>query len=144
MKTLTTTIIILALSFGAFSCKSTSQAKSTTETIPNGDKKNPSEKTDQKDMTYDMIISFISKASGIDSKVKTSVDTALETFNKTNKTDIKPEIVHWGREGELDYNFVLKNLSTKQKKAFIGSMKEVVGSSDMAQFTFDQKSVHKR
>ena len=51
MKTLTTTIIILALSFGAFSCKSTSKAKSTTETIPNGDKKTPSEKTDQKEET---------------------------------------------------------------------------------------------
>ena len=142
MKTLTALTLILTL--GVYSCKSTSQAKSTTETVPNGDKKETAEKTDEKDKVYDMIISFISKGEGIDRDLKTKVDTVLENFNKTSKTDIKPEIIGWGREGEVDYNFNLKNLSTKQKKAFISSIEETVGSTDMAHITFNQKSVHKR
>ena len=144
MKTITVSTIIIAIMLTAFSCKSTSQAKSTTETVPNGDKTTSLGKTDPKNMTYDMIISFISKASGIDRPLKEKVDTAIENFNKKNKTDIKPEILGWGREGEVDYNFLFKNLSTQQKKSFITSMEETVGSTDMVHITFNQKSVHKR
>jgi len=135
MKTITTTAIIFALTLSAFSCKSTSKAES---------KNTSTAQTDLKDMIYDVIISFISKASGIDQALKGKVDAALATFNKSNKAEIKPEITHWGREGETDYNFSLKNLSTKQKKAFITSMEEIVGDTDMAHITFNQKSVHKR
>ena len=142
MKTLTALTLILSL--GLYSCKSTSQAKSTTETVPNGDKNETTGKTEVKEKVYDMIISFISKGEGIDRDLKTKVDAVLENFNKTNKTDIKPEILGWGREGEVDYNFNLKNLSTKQKKTFISSIEETVGSTDMAHITFNQKSVHKR
>lgn len=142
MKTITALTLILSL--GVYSCKSTSQAKSTTETVPNEDNKETAGKTDEKDKVYDMIISFISKGAGIDSDLKSKVDVALKNFNNTNKTDLKPEIISWGREGEVDYNFILKNLSTKQKKAFISSIEETVGSTDMAHITFNQKSVHKR
>ena len=144
MKTITTSTIILALIMTTFSCKSTSQAKSTTETVPSGDKKTTPGKTDPKNMTYDMIISFISKASGIDRSLKEKVDAAIDSFNKKNKTAIKPEILGWGREGEVDYNFLFKNLSTQQKKDFITSMEETVGTTDMVHITFNQKSVHKR
>jgi len=142
MKTLTTLALILSL--GVYSCKSTSQAKSTTETVPNEDNKQTSTKMDDKDIIYDVIISFISKASGIDQELKTKVDVAIENFNKKNKTNIIPEIIGWGREGERDYNFILKNLSTEQKKEFISSIEDSVGSTDMAHITFNQKSVHKR
>ena len=142
MKTITT--LILILSVGIFSCKNSSQAMSSNETIPNPDKKDNTKKPENQEITYDMIISFISKGEGIDRKLKEAVDKSIATFNTEQKVKIKPELQMWGREGETDYNFILKNLSTKQKKDFISSMEETVGSTDMAHITFNQKSVHKR
>ena len=117
---------------------------SSNETIPNPDKKDNTKKPENQEITYDMIISFISKGEGIDRKLKEAVDKSIATFNTEQKVKIKPELQMWGREGETDYNFILKNLSTKQKKDFISSMEETVGSTDMAHITFNQKSVHKR
>ena len=91
-----------------------------------------------------MIVSFISKGEGIDHELKDKVDARIVLFNKENKTDIQPEIVGWGREGEKDYNFVLKNLSTEVHKKFVAAMEEEVKSTDMANITFNQPSVHKR
>jgi hypothetical protein len=135
---LITTITFISLS----ACKNSSEAMSTDNITPSS--KETTTRHDAADKTYDVIISFISMASGIDQKIKAKVDTAIAEFCKKNKVTIKPEIIPWGREGERDYNFVLKNLSTTQKKAFIGSMEEAVGSSNMAHITFNQKSVHKR
>ena len=135
MKKFATVTILLTVILSTFSCKSTSKSN---------EKESKTTQTDSKETIYDMNISFISKASGIDTALKIKVDNAIETFNKTNKTSIKPEIVHWGREGETDYDFTLKNLSTVQKKAFTSSIEETIGSSDMAHITFNKKSVHKR
>ena len=87
---------------------------------------------------YDMVISFISKGEGIDHKLKDKVDSYILSFNKENKIDISPIKKGWGREGEVDYNFTLKNLSTSQKKKFISSIKGIIGNTDMAHLTFNK------
>jgi len=138
MKTLT--LIVLIASASLFSCKSTPQAMGTDKITPT----NARNETAQKETIYDIIIMFISKASGIDSDLKAKIDTELATFNKEHNTDLKPEIVGWGREGERDYLFRTKNLSTKQKKQLIAQFKSAVGSSDMARIILNKKSVHKR
>lgn len=142
MKTIAALILIVTV--GLYSCKNSSQAMSSTETVPNADKKVSDGSQTTEKITYDMIVSFISKASGIDKALQAKVDAKIASFNIGNKTTIKPEIVTWGREGERDYLFVLKNLSTDKKKEFISSIEEVVGSSDMANITFNQKSRYKR
>ena len=132
--------IILAASISIASCKNSSKAMGSDKIEPTKSKKGKH----VQDLTYDVIISFISKGEGIDYKLKTKIDEAISTFNTKHKLKVKPNGSNWGREGETDYNFILKNLSTSQKKEFISSMEETVGSSDMANITFNQKSVHKR
>lgn len=133
MKILTGTVFILITSLIA--CKTPSKTLESTAS-----------KTEvtTKETVYDIIISFISKASGIDDALKTKVDTALSEFNKKHNTKIQPEIVTWGREGEKDYLILTKNLSTKQKKEIIAKFKIAIDSSDMAHIFLTKKSVHKR
>ncbi|PKP44811.1 MAG: hypothetical protein CVT95_10705, partial [Bacteroidetes bacterium HGW-Bacteroidetes-12] len=98
----------------------------------------------QEKIVFDMIISFISKGEGLDYKLVEKIDATINDFNTKNKTKVTPEIVNWGREGEKDYNFILKNLSTPLQKEFINSIEKAIGKTDMAHITFNHESVHKR
>jgi hypothetical protein len=138
MKTLTLTVIVASMTL--LSCKTPSKALTSEATAVT---KSTTEVT-TKETIYGIIISFISKASGIDAVIKTKIDADLSAFNKKHKTNIQPEIAPWGREGEKDYLFITKNLSTKQKKELIATFKAAIGSSDMAHLFLDKKSVHKR
>lgn len=133
--------IILAVSISMVACKNSSKAMGSDKIEPSGSDKIS---TPDKEPTYDMIISFISKGEGVDRKLKTKIDETIVAFNAKHKVRVKPNGLSWGREGETDYNLILKNLSTSQKKEFISSIEEIVGTSDMALITFNQKSVHKR
>ncbi len=136
MRILTLTALLFATTL--FSCKCTSHAtKTETAAVSN------TETTDQEN-TYDVIISFTSKAAGIDNSIKNKVDAIIADFNAKNGNKIEPEIVPWGREGEIDYLFLTKNLSTTEKKSFIAQVKESLGSSDTVFISFDKKAVHKR
>ena len=142
MKTLTFTILLASTIL--FSCKNSPKAMDSTSIVPSKTKTINQTKTAEKDIVYDVILSFISKASGIDHVLKEKIDDALAASNKKYGTTLKPEIVHWGREGEIDYLLITKNLSTKQMKELEGDIREAIGSSDMVHVTYNQKSVHKR
>lgn len=142
MKTITTLTLILLI---AFSCKSTSKPMNSDNPIPPPDVKTYTKGgSNQEKIIFDMIVSFISKGEGLDYKLVEKIDAAINDFNKKNKTKIAPEILSWGREGEKDYNFILKNLSTPLQKEFINRIEEAIGKTDMAHITFNQESVHKR
>jgi len=136
--------IILIATSSLFACKNSSKAMGTDKIESSDSKKNGDNVTQQEEVTYDMIISFISKGAGIDRDLKEKIDGVLKSFNEKNKTNLKPEILGWGREGEVDYNFIAKNLSTSQKEALASQVKEAIGSSDMVHLVFNKKSVHKR
>lgn len=140
MKTLTFIVLITATSL--FACKNSSQAMDSDKIEPSSKKTSPIQTT--KDIVYDMVITFGSIGTGIDSEVKKKIDEIIESFNKDNNTSITPEKVGWGREGEVDYNFTLKNLSTSQKESFTSLTKEGIGSSERVHLSFNKKSVHKR
>lgn len=78
-------------------------------------------------------VSFISKGEGIDRDLKTKFEEGLAKFNADQQLNLTPEKKPWGREGEFNLEFDLKNLSTKQKKAFSSFVKETIGNSDMLQ-----------
>ena len=128
---------MVCLSF--FSCKNStsvnSNKKLTTETLP---------PTKNNEVVYDVIISFTSMGEGIDDVLRKKVDAEILNFNNEHNLTIQPQIVRWGREGETDYNILLKNLSTSQKKQFISSLKEMVGISELTLIYLDQVAVHKR
>jgi len=136
--------IILISTLVLFSCKNSSQAMGADRIEPANSGKNLPKDKVQDEVVYDMIISFISKGEGIDHNLKSKIDEKLKSFNQKNDVKLKPEIVGWGREGEVDYNFIGKNLSTKQKKELATQVKAAIGSSDMVHVVFMKKSVHKR
>ncbi len=139
MKTLAIPLIIVLATF--FSCNSSSQAvkSNTIET-----RSETSAKTEQPEIIYDAIISFTSRASGIDNDIKNKIDKILADFNAENDNKLIPEIVPWGREGEVDYHFITKNLSTSQKKAISTQIKEAIGASETVFIMNNKKAVHKR
>ena len=128
-------IIVITLT-SLYSCSNTTQAVEA--------KKNTPTQPKVVSPTYDVLISFISKGEGINDELKNKIDLIIITFNEKNKTTVAPEIISWGREGELDYGFLTKNLSTNQKRTLTSQIKEAIGSSDLVRISFNQKSVHKR
>lgn len=142
MKTLTITVMIAATTI--FSCKSPSEAVETKKTEPIKSELETSVTGEESDIIYDAIISFTSRGSGIDNDIKNKVDKILADFNANNDDKIKPEISPWGREGEVDYHFITKNLSTIQKQALSAQIKEVIGSSETVFIMLHKKAVHKR
>lgn len=126
-------------------CKPTSQPMNSDTSVPSSTTKNYTKSgTNQEKIVYDMILTFISKGEGIDHKLQEKVDNAIIAFNTKHKTNIVPEKLGWGREGERDYNFILKNLSTALQKEFIKSIENLTANTDMVNITFNQESVHKR
>ena len=136
------TFIILALgvSLSFYSCKSQSQA---TNTKPI-EVENTNNKADSKEGTYELIVSFASKGTGINQDVRQKLDDLITAFNQNNNITINLEKYGWGREGEIDYLFTLKNLSTKQQKDLKAKIKEVIGDTEMIFISYDSKCVHKR
>jgi hypothetical protein len=96
------------------------------------------------DNMYDIIVSFASRASGINHEARESLEKTITDFNQENKVTVFMEKQHWGREGEVDYLFLTKNLSTKQKKELKAKIKVAVGSADLVFISYDAKAVHKR
>jgi len=129
--------ILLIATTGMYACKKSEQAMGAEKILPSNSE-NDNIKSNAEILGYDMVISFISIGAGIDTKLKDKIDNFLISFNKENNTDVTPVKKGWGREGEIDYNFTLKNLSTSQKKKFISSIEELAGGSDMVHITFNK------
>jgi hypothetical protein len=145
MRLLVTLSIISAVAL--FSCKNSSKAMEAdkiTTTKPNSSNGNITEVIKNEEGIYDIIISFASRGAGINRDARKSLDEALEKFTTENKVELNLEKYGWGREGEVDYLILTKNLSTKQKKALIAQIKATVGTADQVLISYDQKSVHKR
>ncbi|MCC7331154.1 MAG: hypothetical protein IT232_00990 [Flavobacteriales bacterium] len=131
-------MVIILSAISMIACKSSSNATNT-KNFTSG-----TESTNPEDVVFDVIVKFISKGEGIARDLKTTFEEAVAKFNKQNHTNIEADVRHWGREGETDLNYNLKNLSTKQKSAFISMVKETVGHTDMVQIKFNEKGVQKR
>lgn len=93
---------------------------------------------DEKVTQYRLILTFISKGTGVDSKIKSEILAYASTHPK------KPinKIVLWGREGETDHCFLLKELSKTEQVEFIAGIKKIIGTSDMVLLTENSKCNH--
>lgn len=90
--------------------------------------------------TYRLIVSFISKGAGTDHNLREAFTKYIESHPK------KPsfELIHWGREGEADYCFTLKELSKKEQETFVKEIQTIIGKSDMAHISENAECLHKR
>ncbi len=125
---LKTAIIVLAIvSTSLFSCKSNKHA---TSEIPGH----------QDDAIYGLVVSFYSSGGGIDRQMKADFIAFLEAEFK----DVARESTSWGREGEIDYCFPLKEMSSSDKKAFIEASKALLSTSDRVHIHENALCKHKR
>ena len=97
-----------------------------------------------KDTPYRFIISFISIGEGTDRNAKEILDAALNNWKTSQKKDINYEEVHWGREGEVDFCFLLTELKEVDQKKFISEMKEKFNGHALVQFAENEPCLHKR
>lgn len=71
------------------------------------------------DTLYRFQVSFISIGSGTDRNAKQKFNDFIGEFNNANQVNIVPEIVNWGREGEVDYCFKLLGIDSSMQIKFI-------------------------
>jgi len=93
---------------------------------------------DEKTTQFRLIISFISKGAGVDSKL----NAAITAYASAHPKKPSSKIIYWGREGENDICFSLKELTKTEQSEFIAEIKKIVGASDMALLSENTKSIH--
>ena len=80
---------------------------------------------DGQDLIYAFTASFYSIGEGTDGNAINSFKSYIETFNKSENVVLAYVTTPWGREGEVDYCFVLEELSGKQRAKFIEGAKKL-------------------
>jgi hypothetical protein len=89
---------------------------------------------------YRVVVSFLSKGSGIDNQVHES----FLKFVTEHPEKPKHEVYRWGREGEVDYCLQLSEFKSKSQKEFVENVKKIIGGSDMVQISENSPCVHKK
>ena len=95
--------------------------------------------THNKEVKYRVIVSFASKGAGTSYPERIAFDKYIESHPK------KPayKSVNWGREGETDYCFTLKELSKKEQVEFIAEAKKLTASNALVSINENAISQHK-
>lgn len=87
-----------------------------------------------KDSSYRFIVSFISIGSGIDKKAKNQYEQFLKDFELKNNVTISYEKKYWGREGEVNFCFMLNELKKEEQESFILQSKNLLTNSTLVRF----------
>jgi hypothetical protein len=90
------------------------------------------------DSTMAFIVSLYSIGSGIDGKAQEKLRGFIDSFEKKISRKVEFTVIHWGREGEADYCFPLKGLSSSEAADFISGAKEALKSSEHIHFDQDK------
>lgn len=110
-----TTVVIL---ISGLACKNTKDVQA-----PPTEKKEVSEYPE--DNKYRLVVSFFSPGNGIDHKMK----QRYAEFVGTEYPQIVYEKTRWGKEGEIDFCFQLRELTENKKDQFVGASKELLSNS---------------
>ena len=89
---------------------------------------------------YRLIVSFFSPGNGIDHKMKQEYTKFIENYGRK----ITFEDVLWGKEGEVDFCFSLKELSGKEQEEFVKTSKELLSKSTRVHVYENTPCRHKR
>ena len=84
-----------------------------------------------KEIMYRFTVSFISKGAGTDYQIKQKYDAFIADFEFRNKVQIITNKASWGREGEVDYCFDLKDLNSTMTDSFIAESKALLSASTL-------------
>lgn len=115
-----------------FACKSKQATANTTD--------NTNTSTNSADVnapkSYRLIVSFISIGTGVDGDAYSKLEKFVQGHPKKPSYEKK----RWGREGEEDFMFSLKEFKATDQAKFISDLKAAVGKSDRVLFKENEKS----
>ncbi len=166
----TASLILIAISFMAFSCGSSKtttngENSSTVSTQNNTDNTSTATSSEnsttgttaQNEMTTTtqdqaakeeqkcrLIISFISIGEGVDPAARDIMDGILRKWESKAGKSITIEPIPWGREGEVDFCFLLNELSAPDQALMAREMREAFIQHPLIQISEFQASMHKR
>lgn len=123
----TRVVLFLSIVMITFACKSTKKSQNNTGVD-----------------TYRVIVSFISKGEGPDSKTMASLESYVLSFGKKEGKTIVYDIYHWGKEGEMDYCFYLKKLSKGKQEDFVNGLKNLTKESSLVFINENSPCSHKK
>jgi len=86
--------------------------------------------------TYRLIVSFISIGTGVDAVAYANLEKFIQGHPKKPSFEKK----RWGREGEEDFMFTLKEFKAADQAKFISDLKATIGKSDRVQYKENEKS----
>lgn len=84
------------------------------------------------------IVSFFSPGNGIDHKARAK----LVEFLKGHTPTLAVTKTKWGREGEVDFCFMLSELSEKEQETFIKKVRDLLAKSSRVRF-YENKECRK-
>ncbi|MCD6067406.1 MAG: hypothetical protein K0S33_2232 [Bacteroidetes bacterium] len=127
MKNIILILSVLTIFTGA-SCKNKEKAASSNTADPNtaSDAKLGAT-TDKKSR---LVVSFKSIGTGID----LDANAKMEKFIKEHPKKPQYDVYAWGREGETDYAFSLKEIKSGDQAKFIQELKAAIGNSDRVSY----------
>jgi hypothetical protein len=97
-----------------------------------------------KNDTYRVIVSFISTGQGIDHHAKEKFITYNDSMAVINHIFTKYEEIHWGREGEVDYCLMLKELNSSKQKIFVDGLKNIFADNKLVFIKENSPCINKR
>ena len=119
-------LILMVAFFNSFaSCKSTKETEKYKTTTFSEDSSLSTAK--QKEQIFRLSVSFYSIGAGTDA-------TAIDKFNnmlKSYSPQLKYELSRWGREGEINYCFQLKELNPNKQNTFINEVKKLLNDCQL-------------
>lgn len=125
MNKIQLTLFALVLLMG-ISCKHRKKIQESPKNTSVEVQENATQKT-----SYRLIVSFISRGAGIDTKLYSTVTDFLEKHPKKPVYEKK----HWGREGEVDLLLQLNEFkSSSEKDQFIKELKSLTGNAERIHF----------
>jgi hypothetical protein len=119
-------IIFFIVAYLFFACGNAKQVKN----IESGQTENHS----AKDTNCRFTISFISFGGGIDKNAKKEFEQFIIDFELKNNIKIAFERKYWGKEGEVDFCFMLNELKKEEQEYFILQSKNQLTSSSRVRF----------
>jgi hypothetical protein len=139
-------VLLCSVLLTTFGCKSGNEAS-----VAASDKNSKTETTSTMSPSSDtqtpgnrLTVSFISIGEGTDFRAKDSMDVFISSYQLENKKELKFEAVPWGREGEIDYCFMLSELSEKEQAKFIKALRDRLKFSELVQITENQPCKQRR
>ena len=87
-----------------------------------------------KDTSCRFTVSFISFGGGIDKNAKKELEQFILNFEIKNEMKIPFEKKYWGKEGELDFCFMLNELKKEDQESFILQTKNQLANSTRVRF----------